>query len=92
MMLLKMLVILLAVSVILCKVREGSDDSAFMILMWTGLITVTITLLVTVVMLTVTSVLEATPKTILVIRIRVIYDISMDYIDNDSDNNHIANN
>lgn len=91
MMLLKMLVILLAVSVILCKVCEGSDDSAFMILMWTGLITVTITLLVTVVMLTVTSVLEATPKTILVIRIRVIYDISMDYID-DSDNNHIANN
>ena len=45
----------------------------------------------TIAMLTVTSVLETTPKTVLVIRIHVIYDISMDYID-DSDENHIANN
>ena len=44
-MLLKMLVILLAVSVILCKVSGGSDDSAFMILVWTGLMTGTVTLL-----------------------------------------------
>lgn len=73
------------------KVSDGSDDSAFMILMWTGLMTVTITLLVTIVMLTVTSVLETIPKTILVILIHVIYDISVGYID-DSDNNHIANN
>ena len=91
MMLLKMLVVLLALSVILCKVNDGSDDSAFTILMWTGLMPGTITLLVTIVMLTVTSVLETTPKTMLVIRIHVIYDISMNYID-DSDNNHIANN
>lgn len=89
-MLLKMLVILLAVSVILCKVREGSDDSAFMILMWTGLITVTITLLVTVVMLTVTSVLGNTLKTILVIRIVSLTSVWTTLAD--SDNNHIANN
>ena len=73
------------------KVSDGSDDSAFMMLMWTGLMTVTITLLVAIVMLTVTSALETTPKIILVILIHVIYDISVGYIDG-SDNNHIANN
>ena len=73
------------------KVRDGSDDSAFMMLTWTGLMTVTITLLVAIVMLTVTSALETTPKIILVILIHVIYDISVGYIDG-SDNNHIANN
>lgn len=93
-MLLKMLILLLAILVhsiwrvrLVVALMILLFIIPIMMLVWTGLVTVSIILAVTIAMLTVMSVLAMTLKTILIGLICINDDIGMDYIDDGANDN-----